>query len=228
MESKDLSPKPNDNYILTPDEERAISEKTEELYAKRIAPYAPNLASPTREAIINFQKLVFVVDHYFEHNQQLNPAFLNSFWNQFEKFLDDLQMPKELQATLLQDIKDYADIEASIRIGRKLAEYEIRFFYFKKSCDVRMQRHIIRYLNTQPALSSEPEIIRDILEEIEDDVDDIAEDELTPFGGNRFLEILNSKNIEKFDEYTTFINSLPNAPQDLVQRILDKMSKFKL
>src|SRR3989344_4255596 len=192
MESKDLSPKPNDNYILTPDEERAISEKAEELYAKRIAPYAPDLASPTREAIINFQ------------------------------------MPKELQATLLQDIKDYADIEASIRIGRKLAEYEIRFFYFKKSCDVRMQRHIIRYLNTQPALSSEPEIIRDILEEIEDDVDDIAEDELTPFGGNRFLEILNSKNIEKFDEYTTFINSLPNAPQDLVQRILDKMSKFKL
>ena len=228
MESKDLSPKPNDNYILTPDEERAISEKAEELYAKRIAPYAPDLASPTREAIINFQKLVFVVDHYFEHNQQLNPAFLNSFWNQFEKFLDDLQMPKELQATLLQDIKDYADIEASIRIGRKLAEYEIRFFYFKKSCDVRMQRHIIRYLNTQPALSSEPEIIRDILEEIEDDVDDIAEDELTPFGGNRFLEILNSKNIEKFDEYTTFINSLPNAPQDLVQRILDKMSKFKV
>ena len=228
MESKDLSPKPNDNYILTPDEERVISEKAEELYAKRIAPYAPDLASPTREAIINFQKLVFVVDHYFEHNQQLNPAFLNSFWNQFEKFLDDLQMPKELQATLLQDIKDYADIEASIRIGRKLAEYEIRFFYFKKSCDVRMQRHIIRYLNTQPALSSEPEIIRDILEEIEDDVDDIAEDELTPFGGNRFLEILNSKNIEKFDEYTTFINSLPNAPQDLVQRILDKMSKFKV
>jgi len=228
MESKDLSPKPNDNYILTPDEERAISEKAEELYSKRIAPYAPDLASPTREAIISFQKLVFVVDHYFEHNEQLNPSFLNSFWKQFEKFLDDLEMPKDLQATLLQDIKDYADIEAGIRIGKKLAECEIRFFYFKKSCDVRMQRHIIRYLNTQPALSSEPEIIRDILEEIEDDVDDIAEDKLTPFGGNRFLEILDSKDVEKLDEYTTFVNSLPNAPQDLVQRILDKMSKFKV
>lgn len=228
MENKDLSPKPNDNYILTPDEERAISEKAEELYAKRIAPYAPNLASSTREAIINFQKLVFAVDHYFEHNEQINPAFLNSFWKQFEKFLDDLEMPKDLQATLLQDIKDYADIEANIRIGKKLAEYEIRFFYFKKSCDVRMQRHIIRYLNTQQALSSEPEIIRDVLEEIEDDVDDIAEDRLTPFDGNRFLEILNSKNIEKLNEYDAFINSLPNAPQDLVQRILDKISKFKV
>ena len=228
MESKDLSPKPNDNYILTPDEERAISEKAEELYAKRIAPYAPDLASPTREAIINFQKLVFVVDHYFEHNQQLNPAFLNSFWNQFEKFLDDLQMPKELQATLLQDIKDYADIEASIRIGRKLAEYEIRFFYFKKSCDVRMQRHIIRYLNKQQISSSESEIIRDILEEIEDDLDDIEEDKLTPFGGNRFMEILNSKNVEKLNEYDTFINSLPNAPQNLVQGIREKISKFSV
>ena len=226
MESKDLSPKPNDNYILTPDEERAISEKAEELYAKRIAPYAPDLASPTREAIINFQKLVFVVDHYFEHNQQLNPAFLNSFWNQFEKFLDDLQMPKELQATLLQDIKDYADIEASIRIGKKLAEYEIKFFYFKKSCDVRMQRHIIRFLNKHETSSSEPEIVRDILEEIEDNVDDIEEDKLTPFGGNRFLEILSSKDVEKLNEYNNFINSLSNAPQDLVQRIGEKISKF--
>ena len=228
MESKDLSPKPNDNYILTPDEERAISEKTEELYAKRIAPYAPDLASPAREAIINFQKLVFVVDHYFEHNEQLNPVFLNSFWNQFQKFLDDLEMPKELQTTILQDIKDYADIEASIRVGKKLAEYEIRFFYFKKSCDVRMQRHIIRYLNKQPASSSDSEIVRDILEEIEDDLDDTEEDKLTPFGGNRLLEILNSKNVEKLNEYVTFINSLPDSPQDLVQRILDKMSKFKV
>ena len=228
MESKDLSPKPNDNYILTPDDERAISEKAEELYEKRIAPYAHDLASPTREAIINFQKLVFVVDHYFEHNEQLNPAFLNSFWNQFEKFLDDLQMPKELQATILQDIEDYADIEASIRTGKKLAEYEIKFFYFKKSCDVRMQRHIIRYLNNEDASSSESEIARDILEEIEDDVDDIEEDKLTPFGGNRFLEILNSINVEKLSEYDTFINSLPNAPQDLVQRIREKISKFSV
>lgn len=228
MESKDLSPKPNDNYVLTPDEERAISERAKELYEKRIAPYAPDLASPTRQAIINFQKLVFAVDHYFEHNEQLNPAFLNSFWNKFGKFLDDLEMSKELQATLLQDIKDYADIEASIRIGKRLAEYEIRFFYFKKSCDVRMQRHVIRYLNKQPASSSEPEIIRDILEEIEDDVDDIAEDKLTPFGGNRFLEILSSKNVEKLKEYATFIDSLPNAPQDLVQRIREKISKFSV
>ncbi|OGI76330.1 hypothetical protein A3C57_00920 [Candidatus Nomurabacteria bacterium RIFCSPHIGHO2_02_FULL_33_12] len=226
MESKDLSPKPNDNYILTPDEERVISEKAEELYAKRIAPYAPDLASPTREAIINFQKLAFVVDHYFEHNEQLNPAFLNSFWSQFQKFLDDLQMPRELHATILQDIKDYADIEASIRIGKKLAEYEIKFFYFKKSCDVRMQRHIIRFLNKHETSSSEPEIVRDILEEIEDDVDDIEEDKLTPFGGNRFLEILSSKDVEKLNEYNNFINSLSNAPQDLVQRIGEKISKF--
>ena len=228
MENKAFIQKSKEDYVLTPDEENAIQRKTEELYEKRIAPHVPDISPLKRETIIRFQKLVFVLDHYFEHNEQLAPAILDSVWTRFEKFLDDLEMPKDLQATLLQDIKDYADIEAGIRIGKKLAECEIRFFYFKKSCDVRMQRHIIRYLNTQPALSSEPEIIRDILEEIEDDVDDIAEDKLTPFGGNRFLEILDSKDVEKLDEYTTFVNSLPNAPQDLVQRILDKMSKFKV
>lgn len=66
-------------YILTPDEEKVVSEKAEELYEKRIAPYDPGLASSTRETIINFQKLVFVLDHYSEHNEQLDPAFLNSF-----------------------------------------------------------------------------------------------------------------------------------------------------
>ncbi len=88
--------------------------------------------------------------------------------------------------------------------------------------------HITRFLNKQPVSSSDSEIIRDILEEVEDDVDDIEEDKLTPFGGNRFLEILNSKNAEKFGEYVAFIDSLPNAPQDLVHRIMGKLSKFKV
>lgn len=226
METGDFS-KQKDTYILTPDEERAINEKASELYEKRIAPYAPDLPSHTRDAIINFQKVVFIVDHYFEYNEQLDPTLLNSFWKQFEKFLDSLGMPKELQVTILQDIKDYADIEASTRAGKKLADYEIKFFYFKKSCDVRMQRHILRYLNQQSATSSSPEITRDTLEEIEDDVDDIQEDRSTPFSGNRLLEILNSGDITKLQEYNTFINSLPDAPTDLVKRINDKLGELK-
>lgn len=227
MENKDLAPKPNDKYILTPDEEKAIADKAEELYEKRIAPYASDLAPATRTTILNFQKLVFILDHYFEHNEQLNPIILNSFWQQFGKFLDDF-MPKELQVSILQDIKDYADIEASTRTGKKLADYEIKFFYFKKSCDVRMQRHIIRYLNQQPATSSNTEITKDILEEIEDDVDDIQEDKSTPFTGNRLLEILNSKDVAKLKEYNTLINSFPDAPPDLVQKIIGEISKLRV
>lgn len=226
MSVKDPSHKSIDDYVLTPDEVNGIMGKAEELYRARIAPYAHDLTSSSREAIINFQKLVFTIDHYFEHNKQIDPSLLNSFWRQSEKFLDYLDMPRELQETLLQDIKDYAGIEAGIRTGKKLADYEIRFFYFKKSCDVRMQRHIIRYITGQPALSSEPEIIRDILEEIEDDVDDIKEDKSTPFNGNRLLEILSSGNIEKLNEYGTFISSLPGTPQDLVQRIMEKIDKL--
>ncbi len=223
----DLFPKPRVDYVLPPDLERAIEKKAEELYEKRIAPYAKDVPSSQRQKLIDFQKLVFVIDHYGEHVEKLDPAVLDSLWKKTEEFLNDLEIEKSLQVALLQDVKNYAQIEASTRTGKKLTDYEIGFFYFKKSCDVRMQRHIMRYLNKQPASSSRIEITRDILEEIEDDVDDLEEDKSTPFNGNRLLEILKSKYTAKLDEYTTFINSLPNAPQDLVQRIIEKINKLK-
>jgi len=227
MENKAFIQKSKEDYVLTPDEENAIQRKTEELYEKRIAPHVPDISPLKRETIIRFQKLVFVLDHYFEHNEQLAPAILDSVWTRFEKFLDDLEMPKDLQTEVLQDIKDYANIEANTRTGKQLAEYEISFFYFKKSCDVRMQRHIIRYLNQQSPTSSRAEIARDIVEEIEDDIDDIEEDKLTPFNGNRLLEILNSGNKTKLEEYATFMRSFGNIPQDLTQRVIEKLNKLE-
>ena len=209
---------------LSAEVKRKIALKSEELYEKRIAPYAKDLSSLQKEAILAFQKLVFTVDYYFEHNKEINQNILSYFWKQAEKFFDDLGINKSTQLSLLQDIRDYADIEMSTREGKKLSEYEIKLFYFKKSCDVRMQRHIIRYLNQQPDVSSEDEIIRDILEEIEDDVDDIEEDRATPFNGNRFLEILNSQDGTRVQEYIIFINSQYNAPPDLAQRIIGKIN----
>ena len=216
----------SNNFVLSAEAQREIDRKAKELFEKRIGPHAVDISPVHREAILKFQRLIFTVDHYFEQNKVINPVVVNSFLKQSETFLCSLGMPSDLQITLMQDIKDYIDIEASTRQGKKLADYEIRYFYLKKSCDVRIQRHIIRYLNQEPTSSSPEEITRDLLEEIEDDIDDIEEDTATPFNGNRFLELLNSGDISRIQEYLTFINSLDNAPIDLVRRIRDKINKL--
>ncbi len=226
MGNESFNTKSNKAYVLTSDEKKAIQNKAKEIYEKRIALYAADLTESQKEIIINIQKLIFTLDYYSECNQRVDTIILDSFWDKFTKFFRELKMPNDLQQEILQDIKDYASIEASARAGKSLAEYAIDFFYLKKSCDVRMQRSIIRHINQQSQASSRAEIARDVLEEIEDDIDDLEEDESTLFSGNRLMEILNSKDTEKFREYSTFIASFTDAPQDLIQRINMKLSKL--
>lgn len=200
-----------------------ITQKANELYEKRIAPYARNISVAQKKTIIDFQKLIFSLDHYGEQTEKIDPEILDLFWNKMEKFLDVLTVDRESQTKLLKDMKDYADIEASGRVGKKLSDYDLREFYFKKSCDVRIQRHLIRYLNQESPISSESEILRDTLEEIEDDVDDIEEDKSTPFNGNRLLEIMDSKDLSKLNEYFDLLNSLESLEPYLVKRIKEKL-----
>jgi hypothetical protein len=167
--------------------------------------------------------MILIIDNYFEHHAVIDEHILNSFWEECEAYLENLGVPQDMQKILLQDIRDYAAIESSIRQGKELSSYDLRSFYFKKSCDMRLQRHIVRYLNKQPPMSSEEEITRDILEEIEDDLDDIEEDRAMPFNGNRYVEVLDSKDETKLSEYFTFVQSQKDAPKDLVQRVSEKL-----
>ena len=65
------------------------------------------------------------------------------------------------------------------------------------------------------------------MEEIEDDVDDIEEDESIQLNGNRFLEILNSKDTEKFEEYVTLVDIFRDTFPELVKRIREKINKLR-
>ncbi len=212
----------NSTYPIPVNDEKIIRQKVDQLYEKRIKPYARNLNPEKKKIIIELQTLVFVLDHYFEQNKDINSYLLNSAWKEFNKSLNALGMPLAVQENVLTDIKDYARIEIKMRKGKKLAEYPIGFFYYKKSCDVRMQRHIIRYLNNEPVKSDLTEINRDIAEEIEDDSDDLLEDVETPFNGNRLLEIKQTGDITKEKEYPLFIKSL-ELPKDYADLLLRKL-----
>lgn len=203
----------------------SINQKAEELYEKRIAPYAKRISESQKRSLIEFQKLIFEIDEYGESIKYIDKVHLDTLWNKAEIFLDTLKIDKTTRDNLLQDIKEYADMEAATRTGKKLLEYDIKFFYFKKSCDVRLQRHLIRYINNEAPVSSEEEITKDILEEMEDDLDDIEEDKQTLFSGNRFLEALSSQDMDMVGEYVAFVKSLENAHQTLAARILQKIGQ---
>ncbi|SRR5258708_6921155 len=219
----DSFPKPKPTYTPSNEAREEISQKARVLYEKRIMPYAKDLSSEKQKAILELQELVFTIDYYFEHNEKLDPAILKSFFSQAKAFLMNLDIDSLTQDLLLKDMVNYAAVEVSTRQGKKLTEYDIKDFYFLKSCDVRMQRHLIRLLNKKPPVSSPEEIDRDILEEIEDDIDDISEDRLTPLNGNRFLEALDLNDKAKVEEYIILINSLQNVPEEAVQIVLAKI-----
>lgn len=221
VKNKSMHPK----YVLLEKDQIIIEQKTKELYEKRIAPYVKDISVSQKEIVLNLQKIIFIIDHYGESVEKIESAMLDSFFNDIEHFLEGLMIKKEIRATLLGDIKDYAYIEASTREGKKLSDLKIGYFYLKKSCDVRLQRHILRYLNKQQIVSTEDEIIRDMLEEIEDDIDDIEEDRQSLFNGNRFLEALNSNDALTLEEYRTFINSFKDTEFDLTRRIVCKIEK---
>lgn len=214
-------------YVLSEKDQLIIEQKTKELYEKRIAPYVRDISLCQKEIVLNLQKIIFIIDHYGENVEKIESVMLDNFFNNIEHFLEGLMIKKEIRATLLEDIKDYAYIESSTRESKKLSDFKIRYFYLKKSCDVRLQRHILRYLNKQLIVSTEDEIIRDMLEEIEDDIDDIEEDSQSLFNGNRFLEALNSNDALTLEEYKTFINSFKDAESDLTRRIMRKIEKAK-
>ena len=81
----------------------------------------------------------------------------------------------------------------------------------------------MRFLNDQEVESTRNEIIRDILEEIIDDIDDIEEDKLGIFNGNRLLEILRTNAMNKLEEYLllaqTHLETHPNEANKIIKEI---------
>jgi hypothetical protein len=119
-------------------------------------------------------------------------------------------------------------METEVKYGKNILNYDLEYFYLKKSCDTRLQRHLVRFLNDQKVESTRNEIIRDILEEMIDDVDDIEEDKQGMFNGNRLLEILRCGAMSNLDEYISLAQTHLDTHPKEANKIINEIKKIRM
>lgn len=134
------------------------------------------------------QTTIYRLDHYLETTWEIDGTVLDTWWEPIYTALSDLGIPKDKHGKLVKHIQKYQKHELQLREGILPTRLDMEYFYFYKSCDVKLLRQIL-YIH-YPALarmySAADWRVFDLVTEVDDDVEDVLEDRFT-INGNRYL-----------------------------------------
>ncbi len=157
--------------------------------------------------LYKLQENIYHLDKHLESNWEVSIDSLEKYWNVLYADLSDIGLPQNHHKEYLHHLQRYQEHELSIRQGEVLSRISLPFYYYYKSCDVRLIRRLIYDFN--PSLSNVFELsdwtIFDLVTEINDDIDDIEEDQ-TVINGNGFVLNAFFDGIE--ETYATFASYL--------------------
>lgn len=144
------------------------------------------------ERLIDLQYQIYKLDHELETNWIVDMSIIDERWEKIYESLAALQISESMHDKYCRHIYKYQKHELDIRVSKLPTRLSMEYFYFYKSCDVKLLRKII-YRNN-PVLSKTIKESQwrlfDLVTEINDDIEDMQED-LTTINGNRFLISLN-------------------------------------
>lgn len=212
-----------------------IIAKTIEIFKDRILVFFQEEDLP-EEAIRNLfriQLIVFMVDIYYESHWDFEASQISPLWDKISDLMIKLGLSGPETNLFLEEIRAYEKIEQDMRKGKTVDSFKIEEFYYFKSCDVRLQRNLARFVqNGAVCNSTAEEIDFDILGEILDDLDDLVEDEAEGvYNGNRFLCSLRKEGSKAIEEYRAYLSSLTADSksiriQAMAAEISGKLEKF--
>jgi len=140
------------------------------------------------EDLIQLQYDIYKLDHELETNWKVDMSIIEARWKAIHKDLGVLGVSASEYDKYSNHIYKYQKHEIGIRDGKLPTRLSMEYFYFYKSCDVKLLRKLIYDRNPELA-----KVIRtsewrtfDLVTEINDDVVDLQED-TTTINGNRFL-----------------------------------------
>lgn len=173
-----------------------------------------------KDHLFDIQYQIYLLDAYLEGEWLLDKSKLKSCWISIQESLAKLQYSDQQIEDLLQEIKIYERIERNCRKGKWPTDVSFKKFYTTKSCDVRLIRHLI--YDASPDLGNiwkeNAWVYYDLITEINDDVDDVAED-LTTFNGNRYLiSILRKGNLKTEKQYRTFLENVTSKAKSYFKK----------
>jgi len=173
---------------------KQLREKIVELFEYRRLPELIKLGNNGKadvdllEKLIQLQADIYHLDHTLESNWEADEKKLSEHWKDIHSSLVKLEVkPTELDH-YSRHIYKYQKHELELRQKKYPTRLSMEYFYFYKSCDVKLLRKLIydHYPNLGQHMNLAHWRVFDLITEINDDVEDVFED-LETINGNRFL-----------------------------------------
>ena len=167
--------------------------KIEQLFEYRQLPLLmKSVAKSDRKSLnkklIRLQAAIYDLDSYLENNWKLSDDAINECWNVINSRMKELDVPDSQIEKLTASIRRYQLHESQIRQNKLPTRLDPEYYYYYKSCDVRLIRNLI--YRSAPVLGKTESVTDwryyDLITEINDDITDLYED-LDTINGNLFI-----------------------------------------
>lgn len=140
------------------------------------------------DQLTDLQVAIYHLDHYLETTWHLQDDELEARWLPIYNALTLLGVDGQHHRSFASHILKYQRHEMQLRQLLLPTRLDMEYFYFYKSCDVKLLRRIIMMHYPALARMYSPADWRvfDLVTEVDDDVEDVIED-LDTINGNRYL-----------------------------------------
>lgn len=173
------------------------------------------------EKLIDLQSCIYELDFVLESEWDLIEEQLQPAWQKIYKALSALEVASIDYADYCHNIYQYQKHELGQRQGKSLLRFELEYFYYYKSCDVKLMRRLI--YEKYPLLKEKIDVkdwkIFDLITEIDDDIEDVYED-IGTNNGNRFLLSIDKYGIKESSRI--YREYLENIGQDFLEILKHK------
>lgn len=205
------------------EKEKALVDKIKALFDYRdfdhlyeLGQLSSDQKSELEHKLIALQKDIYYLDEYLESNWTLDRAKLDEYWLDIHKSLADLGVQPNQYDDYSRHIYKYQRHEEQLREKIDMLRLTMEYFYFYKSCDVKLLRRLIydhaSSLSKHYSLSDWRYF--DLITEVNDDVDDLIEDTLT-INGNRLLLMIRQVGVEQAVEaFESFMQYIGEASHE--------------
>ncbi len=159
--------------------------------------------------LVRIQSRIYDLDHYLETNWELKEKKLNKLWSKIYGEFRILNISTEETEKMTAHIRKYQLHEAQLREGKLPTRLKMEYYYYYKSCDVRLMRQLLYTLNDE--IDNEYTLADwryfDLITEFYDDIEDVYEDQKS-INGNYFMISIKQIGIGK--TYKLFSEELNN------------------
>ena len=196
--------------------------KIEELFRYRKLPILLETLDKKRRKKVNnnlitVQNAIYNLDNYLESKWILKAKKIDGYWTEINNSLQAFHIENNDLEDLTGHIKRYQLHETQLRENKLPTRLNPEYYYYYKSCDVRLLRRLLYKEN--------PEIQKkwpatdwryyDLITEINDDIEDYNEDQST-INGNAFLISIYQYGLE--NTHKKFLKLMREIQNKLIER----------